>query len=270
MTVAPLDFTVLAPVHGGDDPAQFRLAMQSVAKATRPADAMIICQDGDLPEPLSAEVDAVAASTGARVIRNRGARGLAHNLNHAMTAVRTAFAARVDADDINLPDRFAAQIDRLDADRGIAVLGGGIIEFAPDGAWRRKSMPLTHDAIVRRARWRNPINHMTAFIDVQAFRACGGYPDIPYKEDYALWLTMIARGFRLANLDQDVVDARLGAGFHARRSGAHNLASEYTLFRLKRTIPALRATAAPAWLARSGALAFEGPARLIYQRVLRR
>lgn len=267
----PADFTILVPVWRGDTSAYLETTMQSLARSThRPAD-VVICQDGDLPPDLADVVAAAAANLNARVALNPGPPGLARNLNHAMDAVRTGWVARIDADDVNLPDRFAAQIAYLRRHPDVAAVGGGIVEFAPDATRRRKPMPLDHDAIVRRARWRNPINHMTAFFRVDVFRACGGYPLIPLKEDYGLWLTMIARGYRLANLDQDLVDARLGANFHARRAGFSHLASEFALWSLKRRIPAIGAGAATAaWLARSGALAFEAPARLIYERVLRR
>ena len=267
----PADFTVLAPVHGGDDPTHFEAAMASVGGAGLPPTDFVICQDGDLPEALRSAVTRLIRDNGARVIRNVGPPGLAHNLNHAMAGVRTAWIARVDADDLNLPGRFAAQVDFLRDHPDVTVVGGRIVEFAPDGKRRRKPMPLDHEAIVRRARWRNPINHMTAFFRADAFRACGGYPPIPFKEDYALWLTLIDRGYRLANLDQDLVEARLGAGFYGRRAGAHNVASEYALYKLKRDIPAIGAAAAwAAWLARTGGLAFERPARLLYERALRR
>ena len=265
------DFTVLAPVWRSDTAAHVETAMQSLARTTRRPVDIVICQDGDLPPDLAGVVDTAVANLGARVARNPGPTGLAHNLNHAMTTVRTAWVARIDADDVNLPDRFAVQIAYLRIHPDVAAVGGSIVEFAPDGTRRRKSMPLDHDAIVRRARWRNPINHMTAFFRADAFRACGGYPLIALKEDYGLWLTMIARGYRLANLDQDLVEARLGADFYARRAGVRHFASEFALYGLKRRIPAIGAGAATAaWLARSGALAFETPARLIYERALRR
>ncbi len=265
--IEPVPFTVLIPVWRGDDPAQFAQALESIERATVTPAEVIICQDGEAPAPL----EAVVRRSRARVARNPGPPGLAHNLNHAMGEVRTAWVARADADDVNRPGRFEAQARFLAANPRIAVLGGRIVEVAPDGARRDKPMPLTHEAIVRRARWRNPINHMTAFVNVEAFRACGGYPPIPYKEDYALWLTMIDRGFQLANLDEVLVEARLGAGFYRRRTGAHNFASERALYALKRGMPAIGpAPALAAWLARSGALAFSAPARLIYERALRR
>jgi hypothetical protein len=212
-----------------------------------------------------------AISGGARVSRNPGPAGLQHNLNHALGRVQTPWIARIDADDINLPHRFEAQIARLRGDPSIDVLGGGILEFWPDGRSRYKALPCTHEAIQRFAVWRNPINHMTAFIRTQLLIDCGGYPDVGGKEDYALWLTLLARGYRLCNLDQPLVIARLGSGFHARRSGAGNLKSEISLFRLKRSMANIGTTAAAlALVARSAILLMERPTRWTYEGLLRR
>ena len=263
-------FTCLVPVHGADDAGHFIAAMESIAAATLAPSEILICQDGGLPETLEGAVQTSAGMLGARRVRNPGAKGLHHNLNHAMAEVSTPYVARADADDINLPGRFAAQVRFVREHPQVAAVGGAIVEFRSDGRSRRKLMPLSHDDIVRYARWRNPINHMTAFFRTDAFLDCGGYPDIPMKEDYALWLTMIGRGLRLANLDEDLVRARLGDSFYDRRSGLSNFSSEYTLYRLKRHIPRMGAAAAFALLARGGALAFAGPTRLIYERILRR
>lgn len=265
-----LAFTCLIPVYAGDDAEHFVQAVQSVARSTlRPA-AVLIAQDGDLPTPLAAEVSA-CASAGARVIRNRGPRGLHHNLNNALPEVRTPWVARADADDINLPDRFALQERFLRENPKITVLGGGIVEFWPDGRQREKGMPLTHDAIVRLARWRNPINHMTAVFRLDAVAGAGGYPDLARKEDYGLWLTMIAQGDLFANLAAPLVRARLGGDFHQRRSGLRNLASELGIYRIKRRVPRIGAARAGlAMAARAAILAGSGPTRLIYEGLLRR
>jgi glycosyltransferase involved in cell wall biosynthesis len=264
-------FTCLIPVWAADDPAFFTAAMDSLAASTlRPSD-VVVCQDGPLPPDLAAAVTAGVDALGGRLVVNPGPRGLQHNLNHGMTAVRTPWVARFDADDLNLPDRFAAQVAFVRAHPEVAAVGGDIVEFWPDGRSRRKSMPRTHEAILRFARWRNPINHMTAFFRLDAFIAAGGYPDIPLKEDYALWLALLARGERLANLPGELVRARLGEGFHRRRSGLRNLKSEMAIYRLKRTVPGVGAPAAAAALiARSAALAVTGPARLAYEWGLRR
>ena len=265
-----LAFTCVVPVHAGDDSAHFDLAMTSIARSTlRPA-AVLIARDGDLPAALTHVVDACVAA-GAEVTRNPGAKGLHHNLNHAIPRVRTPWIARADADDVNVPDRFARQALHLEQHPDVAVLGSAIAEFWPDGRRREKHMPTSHAAIVRQAAWRNPINHMTAFARRDAVIDCGGYPALIQKEDYGLWLIMIGRGYRLANLDEPLVEARLGTDFYDRRAGRRNLASELGIYRIKRGVMGIGpARAGLALAARVAALTASGPARLVYEGLLRR
>jgi glycosyltransferase involved in cell wall biosynthesis len=263
-------FTCVVPVWRGDDPGAFVAAMESVAASTVAPDAIVVAQDGPLPMELAADVERAVAACGAHRLVNPGPPGLHHNLNRAIEAVKTPYVARLDADDLNLPDRFAAQVDFARSHPEVAAFGGAIQEFWPDGRTRHKATPVTHEAILRLASWRNPINHMTAFFRRDAFLAAGGYPDIPLKEDYGLWLAMLARGERLANLPQVVVHARLGEDFHRRRAGLNNFASERALYRLKHGVPGLdHGASAMALALRSAALALPGPAGLAYWGVRR-
>jgi len=265
------DFTCLLPVCATDDSDHFHEAMESIAKATLAPTHILICEDGPLPADLERAVASRAQTLGARRMLNPGPRGLHHNLNQAMAAVRTPWICRADADDVNLPLRFETQVRFLAAHPDVDAVGSDIVEFWPDGRERRKAMAASHAQIVRRARWRNPINHMTAFARTDAILACGGYPDIAMKEDYGLWLRMIARGYRLANLEDVLVRARLGPDFYRRRSGLAHIASEYALFRLKGDTPGIGgAAAALAFVARAGVLATGTTARAVYETALRR
>lgn len=264
-------FTCLLPVWAGDDARQFLRAVFSLVRNTAPPAHIILCEDGELPPPLEAAAAAVARKFGAVRARNPGPRGLHANLNHGAALVATPWICRADADDINLPHRLETQAAFLSAHPEVSALGGDIIEFWPDGATQTKAMPTGHDDIVRYARYRNPINHMTAVFSTEVFTACGGYPAIPFKEDYALWLTMIARGYRLANVGRPLVRARLGSDFYRRRAGLHNLSSEWRLFAIKRATPGIGLLpAAAALVARAGALAAGGGARAVYRHALGR
>jgi hypothetical protein len=257
-----MKFTCLLPVHGADDAIAFRRAFASViANSLRPT-SILLCQDGLLPGALREAVE----RTGAAVAVNRGPKGLQHNLNNALAQVDTPWVCRADADDFNLPDRFERQAVFLAAHRDADVLGGAIAEVSPEGHRRVKTMPLTHEAIAGRARWRNPINHMTAFMRTDAVRGVGGYPDIPHKEDYGLWLAMLARGARFANLPDVLVEAHVGPDFHARRSGFENLATEHALYRLGGATP----SAALVHAARALALSTRLGASAVYRGMLRR
>ena len=266
-----LAFTCLLPVHGGDKAEFFREAAISLGQSTLAPDEILICQDGPLPAPLETAVRDWVRAWGARVVQNPGPSGLQHNLNHALRSVGTPWIARCDADDINLPRRFEAQVALLSERPEIGVLGGDLIEFWPDGRERHKAMPLDHAEIVAWARWRSPINHNTVFYRTEDVLGVGGYPDVVFKEDYALWLRLIGRGVQFANIREDLVRARLGAGFYDRRAGAKNFRSEWELYKIRTRIAGLDGGgAAAALIARSAALAMSGPTRLIYEWGLRR
>jgi hypothetical protein len=255
-------FTCLLPVHAADDAAGFARAFASVMANSLQPSVILLCQDGPLPEPVG---DAVA-QTGAEVVVNPGPMGLHYNLNHALARVDTPWVCRADADDLNLADRFERQAAFLAVHADVDVLGGAIVEVSPDGRRRVKPMPLTHDAIAGRARWRNPINHMTAFMRTEAVTAAGGYPAIPHKEDYGLWIAMLARGARFANLPDVLVEAQIGHEFHARRSGFENFSTERALYRLGDGTP----SAALVHAARALALSTRLGACAVYRGVLRR
>lgn len=268
--MSPFAFTCLLPVWSGDAPAAFLQAARSVEKSTLPPDEILICQDGPLSRELGRMVADLLRDPRYRLAANEGPRGLHHNLNRAALTVRTPWIARMDADDLNRSDRFAAQVAFLSAHPRVDVLGGSIVEIAEDGSRRRRVTPLTHDEIVRRARWRSPVNHMTVFMRRQAFLAAGGYPDVPRKEDYGLWLRMIARGAVFANLPQDLVEVRLGPDFARRRAGLLSARSEYRLYALRRRLQAASGLLdAAVFLARAAALSWSGPAALLYRTVLR-
>jgi glycosyltransferase involved in cell wall biosynthesis len=265
-----LDVTCLLPVYGGDKAPAFQAALTSVARAPARPGEIFICVDGELGDELGEAVRAGADSAGAHLVINPGPTGLHHNLNHAARQVRTPWIARMDADDVSLTDRFTGQTRALNEDPRIDVLGGAIRELRPDGAEQRRIVPTTHEAILKWSRWRNPMNHQTVVMRTDLFQRCGGYPDIPGKEDYGLWLKMLAAGGRFANLPEDLVHAHLGEGFYRRRTGLKNLASEFALYRIKRKVPGIGGPAAAlAMIARGSALNHSGPARWIYEHVLR-
>ena len=234
--MSPFAFTCLLPVWAGDAPESFLEAARSVETSTLPPDEILICQDGQLShQGLERVVEGLLQNPRYRLTVNEGPRGLHHNLNRAADAVRTPWIARMDADDLNRPDRFAAQVAFLAANPGVDVLGGSILEVAEHGSARRRRVtPLTHSDIVRRANWRSPMNHMTVFMRRETFLAAGGYPNLARKEDYALWLRMIAMGAIFANLPQDLVEVRIGHDFARRRAGPASVVSEYQLYVMRR------------------------------------
>lgn len=269
--LTPYAFSCLLPVYHRDRPADLRAAFNSIRASTLAPFEVIVCEDGELTPALYAEIESVQ-SLPLRRVRNTGTPGLHHNLNAALPYVRTPWIARCDADDINHPDRFRRQIDYLVEHPEIDVLGCDIVEFDPDGRTCAKMMPSAPADVLRWAIARNPINHMTVFIRTEALLAGGGYPDVPHKEDYALWVKLLAQGRTLANLPSALVDARMGEDFYARRGGWKNLRSEWEIMKLKLQVPAMPPLLTVAYFFLRTCLLVVGPQLLgsVYRTFLRR
>lgn len=227
-------FSVLMSVYGGDDPEFLRLAFHSVTdEQTRRPDDIVVVQDGPVPDLLA---DAIAELVGSAAVRATlvslpANAGLAVALDEGMRACAHDIVARMDADDISLPHRFARQIPVVEA--GVDLVGSSLLEFAssPEDIVGSRVPPLEPAAIVRYARFHQPFNHPTVVYRRTAVTAAGGYRHLPLMEDYLLFARMIDNGARVANVKEPLVLYRVGAGAYARRGGVTLLKSELALQR---------------------------------------
>lgn len=90
-----------------------------------------------------------------RVIRGRKPRGLAFRLNQAINLARGSYFARMDGDDVCLPERLERQVDFLSEHPEINLLGTGGVVFSGDGhVLGVRAVPTSHEEICRRP-WSN-------------------------------------------------------------------------------------------------------------------
>lgn len=136
--------------------------------------------------------------------------GLAASLNLGIEHARGDYIARFDADDVCYPERLALQVAYLDAHRDVDVLGAGLELITPTGetvAFR--AYPPRHVMIARRMHLTTAIAHPTVMARRAAIVAAGGYdPAFRFAEDLDLWLRLLNRGVRFANLGAPLVRYR--------------------------------------------------------------
>tara|TARA_R110002020_G_scaffold3766_12_gene16602 strand:+ start:1486 stop:2307 length:822 start_codon:yes stop_codon:yes gene_type:complete len=228
---APLAFTVLMAVYDGDDADFFAQAVASAYANDRRPDDFVLVVDGPVRDVLRAQIGACAQTYGLRVIWSPQNQGLAKALNAGLAEVRTEWVARADADDINLPERFAKQMAYIEARGGAVDLVGGAIEEIDetDHVVATRVMPTEPAEILRFARRRNPFNHMTMVYRTALVREAGGYPALHLREDYGLWAKLLMQGCRVGNLSDIVVRARAGGAMLRRRGGWKYAVTEYQL-----------------------------------------
>jgi glycosyltransferase involved in cell wall biosynthesis len=225
------DFSVLMPVYFREKPRFFREALQSIFDNTmQPKEVLIVC-DGPLTLDLEDVLKEYVGRPGFKILRKNRNSGIVDALNMGLAACTTELVVRCDSDDVNTPERFAALVKQLA--EGWDIVGSSVREIDADGKtlWSKR-VPLDRDSIARRARLRNPINHMSVAFRRDLVLSLGGYPHIFLREDYALWARALRREARVCNLAQDLVLARAGIAMYRRRRGWRSALAEVKLQRL--------------------------------------
>ena len=122
----------------------------------------------------------------------------------------TEFCARIDADDINLPERLEKQVEFLSNHPEIAVVGSQIDPIDEKGMRKEYSlpMPLNHDDIVHGMLSGHPISHPSVLFRRSSILQVGNYRDVANIEDYDLWLR-VAQQYKIANLDSHLIEYRI-------------------------------------------------------------
>ena len=232
-------FSLLMPVYRGDDPAHFTKAFSSsVTAQSRRPDEVVLVQDGPVGPELEAAIDAAIAGAPVAVVHHRIPEnvGLARALTEGLAQSSHDIVARMDADDISLPERFEKQLPLVEG--GLDLVGTGMLEFLDDvGSIVGKRVPRTDaDDIARYARFHDPFSHPTVVYRRSAVELAGGYQPLGLMEDYWLFARMIDAGARVGNLAEPLVMYRVGAGAYARRGGSAQWRSELALQRAMRDI----------------------------------
>lgn len=234
MSQASADFSLLLPTYARDDPAFLRLAFESSVdrQTLRPAEAVIV-QDGPVPDALAEELARIERESPipVRVVRLPENLGLTEALNAGLAACSHPVVARMDADDVSVPERFERQWALVS--EGYDLVGTGMAEFEVDhSATVSERIPPTGPARIRdHARTHNPFNHPTMMYRLAALDKVGGYEPFGKMEDYWLGVRLIASGARVENIAEPLVLYRVGAGAFARRGGWVEARTEWRLQR---------------------------------------
>lgn len=231
-----MTFSVLMSIYAGEKPEYLQIALESLACQTLRADEVVLVEDGPLPDPLLRVIEGWRTTLNIRSVRLPRNVGLARALNAGLEHCSHELVARMDGDDISLPERFEKQVRFMTDNPDIAASSAALDEFDEDGVvFSSRVLPLAHEELVEFARRRSPLSHAVAIFRKSAVQSVGGYPPFKRSQDVALWSLLIVRGYRLANLPDTLFKVRAGAAFMTR-NGLRNLDQEYAVIRYQRSI----------------------------------
>lgn len=218
------------PIYKAEKPHYFTQALKSIYYNSLQASEVLIVCDGPLTVELNSVLEDFSDYETLNILRLDRNYGIVTALNHGLKAAKHDLIIRCDSDDINHKDRFKMLCFAFA--KGVDVVGSSIQEIDSEGkVINRKFMPENHKDISVRMRYRNPINHMSVAYNRNTALAFGGYAQVAFKEDYALWVNLMAKGYKFYNIPECLVSARVDDDFHKRRKNIAAIFSELSLYR---------------------------------------
>jgi glycosyltransferase involved in cell wall biosynthesis len=201
--------SVVMPVR--DAAATLAAAVDSLVEQTDPAWELLAVDDGS--------TDASAAMLQAYARRDRrirvvraARRGLVPALNAGLAVAAGPLVARLDADDVCLPERLACQRRHLDARPAVGLVASRV-RFGGDPAraagygryveWTNHL--LTHREISLARFVESPLAHPSVMFRRTLVERWGGYAEGDFPEDYELWLRWLEAGVRMEKLPEPLV-----------------------------------------------------------------
>ena len=214
------DYSVLMSVYRRENPAYLEAAIESMLHQTVPPRQFVLVCDG----PLTDGLDEVLARFADRLdlVRLPENKGLGNALRVGLDRCVCPLVARMDSDDISVPDRCEKQLAAFAQDNSLAVVSGAIEEFSddPEHPFAKRAVPLRHEEMAAYSKRRNPFNHVASMFNKQAIMNAGGYnADFYLFEDYDLWTRVLQSGAKTANLPDTLVLVRSPADQIKRRGG---------------------------------------------------
>ena len=202
--MAPL-VSVLMPVY--KTAPYLREAMDSMLCQTFKDFELIVLNDCS-PDNAEEILDAYDDS---RIVRYKGENnvGLSNVLNVGIGMARGKYIARMDSDDISLPNRLQIQVDYLETHSEIDLASVGMQLFgAKESVWIRERNP---EKVKIEALFHSPVLHASSMWRKDSFERHGlrFRQEMVPAEDYDLWTRAMLKGLKLMNLPEVLYEYRI-------------------------------------------------------------
>ena len=218
-----MKFSVLMSINKKENVDYFKECIDSLLNQTILPNEIVIVKDGPLTPELDEAIKNYVSSNIDlfKIVPLEKNVGLGKALSIGVKECSYDLVARMDTDDICIPQRFEIQLKEFTADPTLDITGSSIIEF--DGninnVLSTKNVPYSHEEVVKYSKKRNPFNHMTVMYKKSKVLEAGNYLPPNGFEDYYLWGRMIMIGAKTKNISTPLVYARTGVSMFERRGG---------------------------------------------------
>lgn len=215
--------SVIISTYIGEEAQYLDRALRSIwDDQRRKPDEIVLVEDGLLKKELLDVIDAWKKKLGSMfvIIEKPVNEGLAAAMNDAIEVARGDLIARMDSDDISLPDRFMLQEQYMDEHPEVDILGGSIREFNDEGTLSAVyRYPATMKEVLRTMYKVSPLAHPTVMFRSSFFKDGYRYSTKYHIcEDVTMWYDAAAGGRLINNLQDVLLEFRRNPSVMQRRT----------------------------------------------------
>ena len=216
-----MNYSVLMSVYAKDKSDYLITAIESMLKQTIKPEQFVIVQDGTVGDEIQNILKHYETKYPSlfTIVRLKENGGLANALNHGLQECRNELVARMDADDISLPERCEKELKKFEENPELVICGCNIDEFykTPGNVKTSRVVPSDYKSILKFMRLRQPFNHATVIYKRSKVVETGGYIPLRRKEDFDLFSRMLVNGNYALNIDESLYLCRANEENYARR-----------------------------------------------------
>jgi glycosyltransferase involved in cell wall biosynthesis len=199
------DVVVLIPHYNNLE--GLKRSLFAVSQSIIPVDVLVV-DDGSSPSVEEEQLRQIHPST--TILNSPANEGIEHALNRGLKYIcgrqQYKYIARLDAEDICSPDRFAKQKEFLKNNPDVFLVGSWalFVDHSGKPLWRF-CPPVKHEHIQKRMFLNNMFCHPTVMCRPEIFKEVGFYStEHPSAEDFALFFK-VTRRFKVANIPEYLV-----------------------------------------------------------------
>jgi len=205
------NFSVLISIYKKESPDYLKKCFDSLIDQTLKAAEIVLVFDGEISNELETVVTGYMGRLPIIKISYTINQGLGYALNLGLKKCKFNLVARMDADDICLPERFEKQVAFMQANASVDICGGYAQNIDENGCEQSlRKVPIEKSEITRLI-WSCPVVHPSVMFKKSKILAIGNYDaKIPYRQDdYELWIRAVRAGLTIANIDEPLIKYRV-------------------------------------------------------------
>lgn len=218
------DVSICIPIYYKESVETIKKCFDSLLKQTyKPKEIICALDDPSSPE-IEKLLETIKKEDRINIILCYSKRnsGLGAVLRQGIKRCSCEYIARMDVDDIAIPERLEKQVTFLDHHKEIDVVGSNIAEFESsiNDIIAYRNVPSEDKECKKMLKVRDPINHMTAMYRRESILKAGNYSaKMKANEDTYLWVSFYKQGLSFANIQENLVYVHAGKEMYRRRGG---------------------------------------------------